>query len=101
MSTLVRHVVHGSVHELTMARAPVNALDPALCTELTATMSAAISDGAQGIVLSGGPMVFSAGLDVPYLVSLGNDRASLRAAWQSFFDAAHALAKSPVPVAAS
>jgi enoyl-CoA hydratase/carnithine racemase len=46
-------------------------------------------------------MVFSAGLDVPYLVSLGSDRAALRSAWQDFFAAAQALAQSPVPVAAA
>jgi enoyl-CoA hydratase/carnithine racemase len=101
MSNLVRHVVHGSVHELNLARAPVNALNPALCTELAASIGRAIDDGAQGLVLSGGPMVFSAGLDVPYLVSLGNDRAALRAAWQDFFAAAQALAQAPVPVVAA
>jgi enoyl-CoA hydratase/carnithine racemase len=101
MNNLVRHVVHGPVHELNMARAPVNALNPALCTELVAAISRAIDDGAQGLVLSGGPMVFSAGLDVPYLVSLGSDRAALRSAWQDFFAAAQALAQSPVPVAAA
>jgi enoyl-CoA hydratase/carnithine racemase len=101
MSNLVRHVIHGSVHELNMARAPVNALNPALCTELRAAIDRAIEDGAHALVLSGGPMVFSAGLDVPYLVSLGNDRAALRSAWQDFFAAARALARSPVPAVAA
>jgi enoyl-CoA hydratase/carnithine racemase len=45
--------------------------------------------------------VFSAGLDVPYLVSLGEDRIALRAAWEGFFEAARALAHSPVPVVAA
>lgn len=101
MSNLVRHVVHGSVHELNMARAPVNALNPGLCTELTTAIDHAIDDGAQALVLSGGPMVFSAGLDVPHLVSLGNDRAALRSAWKDFFSAAQALARSPIPVVAA
>jgi enoyl-CoA hydratase/carnithine racemase len=45
--------------------------------------------------------VFSAGLDVPYLLSLGSDRAALTAAWEAFFGAARALAESPVPVVAA
>jgi len=101
MGDLVRHVSHGAVHELQLARPPVNALDPALCGELAGALAAAIAAGAQGIVLSGGPKVFSAGLDVPYLLSLGSDRGALTAAWESFFAAARALARSPVPVAAA
>ena len=101
MSELVERSIHGAVHELKLARAPVNALDPALCGSLTAALSDAIGAGAQGIVLSGGPKVFSAGLDVPYLLGLGAGRDQLKAAWNAFFSAARALANSPVPVAAA
>ena len=101
MSELVERRIHGAVHELTLARAPVNALNPALCEALATALSEAIGSGAQGIVLSGGPKVFSAGLDVPYLLGLGNDRDRLRSSWNAFFDAARALANSPVPVAAA
>ena len=85
--------------ELKLARAPVNALDPALCRDLRAALDAAVIDEARGIVLSGGPKVFSAGLDVPYLLGLGDDREALTSAWQTFFAAARALAACPVPVA--
>ena len=64
-------------------------------------LAQALADGAEGIVLSGGPKVFSAGLDVPYLLSLGEDRVALHAAWEAFFDAARDLVRSPVPVAAA
>ncbi|MEO6263395.1 MAG: enoyl-CoA hydratase/isomerase family protein [Luteimonas sp.] len=101
MSALVHSVEHGAVHELQLARAPVNALNPALCGGLSTAIAAALDAGAQGIVLSGGPKVFSAGLDVPHLLALGDDRAALTAAWESFFDAARALAQSPVPVVAA
>ena len=87
--------------ELRLARAPVNALDPALCRDLQQALAAAIEQGAKGIVLSGNAKVFSAGLDVPHLLSLGADRAALLAAWGAFFDAARALANSPVPVVAA
>lgn len=101
MDPLVRSVVHGDVHELQLARPPVNALNPALCTALVEALARAIAAGARGIVLSGGPKVFSAGLDVPLLLSLGQDRQALAGAWDSFFAAARALAGAPVPVVAA
>ena len=101
MGDLVRHAIHGAVHELQLARPPVNALDPVLCGDLADALARAIGAGAHGIILSGGPKVFSAGLDVPYLLSLRNDRVALTAAWERFFAAARALAHSPVPVAAA
>lgn len=101
MSSLVQSIANGRVHELQLARPPVNALNPALCGDLLAAIASAIDAGAQGIVLSGAPKVFSAGLDVPYLLGLGDDRGALTAAWESFFAAARALAQSPVPVVAA
>jgi enoyl-CoA hydratase/carnithine racemase len=100
-STLVERVEHGPIRELKLARGPVNALNPALCGALSAALAEAARDGVQALVLSGGPKVFSAGLDVPYLLSLGDDRAALTTAWESFFDAARALAAFPSPVAAA
>lgn len=100
-STLVERIEHGPIRELKLARAPVNALNPELCGALSAALAEAARDGVQGLVLSGGPKVFSAGLDVPYLLSLGDDRAALMAAWESFFAAARALAAFPAPVVAA
>ncbi|MFX9177175.1 enoyl-CoA hydratase-related protein, partial [Acinetobacter baumannii] len=77
---------------ITLARPPVNALDPELCDDLTRAVRQAAEQGAAGIVLAGGPKVFSAGLDVPFLLSLGDDRARVRSAWQAFFAAARTLA---------
>ena len=100
--SLVETIRHdGGIHELRLARAPVNALNPALCEALREAISTALADDAQGLVLSGGPKTFSAGLDVPYLLGLGDDRVALTAAWESFFQAARALAESPVPVVAA
>jgi enoyl-CoA hydratase/carnithine racemase len=98
---LVERISHGPIVELRLARPPVNALDPTLCNDLRTSLAEAIAGGAQGILLSGGPKVFSAGLDVPFLLSLGDDRVALMSAWSAFFDAARALAESPVPVAAA
>jgi enoyl-CoA hydratase/carnithine racemase len=90
---------HDGIHHLRLARAPVNALNPELCHALAAAIDGAVAGGAQGIVLDGGPKVFSAGLDVPHLLSL--DGTGLRAAWEAFFQAARSLAASPVPVVAA
>lgn len=99
--SLIDTTIHGHVHELRLARAPVNALNPELCNAITHALRDAVSNGAQGIVLAGGPKVFSAGLDVPYLLSLGTDQDSLLQAWAAFFTAARTLASSPVPVVAA
>lgn len=100
-NALIETTVHGGIHQLRMNRPPVNALDPALCTALTAALQDAFAQGARGIVLAGGAKVFSAGLDVPYLLSLGEDRTALMQAWEAFFQTARTLATSPVPVAAA
>lgn len=91
----------GDIVEIRLARPPVNALDPALCDGLRTAVAEAIAQGAKGLILSGNPKVFSAGLDVPHLLSLGDDRPALLAGWGAFFDAARALTGSPVPVVAA
>lgn len=99
---LVETVRHDdAVHELRLARPPVNALDPALCKAIRGSIADAVADGARGLVLSGGPKVFSAGMDVPYLLGLGDDRDALESAWDAFFDAAREIAACPVPVVAA
>lgn len=100
MTSLIAIEDHGSIRELRLARAPVNALNPALCAELTSAIADAAAQGVQGLVLSGGPKVFSAGLDVPHLLTI-DDRDALKAAWETFFAAARALAASPMPVVAA
>jgi enoyl-CoA hydratase/carnithine racemase len=98
---LVETFSSDGIVEIRLARAPVNALNPALCEDLVAALADAVQGGAQGIVLAGGAKVFSAGLDVPHLLSLGDDREALMSAWQGFFDAARAVAECPVPVVAA
>ena len=100
MTALIDTHDHGAVRELRLARPPVNALDPALCLALRDALAQAATDGIGGVVLAGGPKVFSAGLDVPHLLAL-TDPAALRAAWDAFFAAARALAAAPMPVVAA
>lgn len=100
MTSLLAATDHGSIREIRLSRAPVNALNPDLCAELTTAIGDATAQGVQGLVLSGGPKVFSAGLDVPHLLTL-TSQTELKAAWETFFDAARALAACPVPIVAA
>ncbi|MEO8001667.1 MAG: enoyl-CoA hydratase/isomerase family protein [Arenimonas sp.] len=96
---MIEIIQHGSIHEINLARPPVNAMNFDLLDALTNAIEAAPANGARGLILSGGEKVFSGGLDVPYLMSL--DKAGLLRCWSRFFDAARALANSSVPVVAA
>ena len=101
MTTHVQTLDHGRIRELRLARPPVNALDPALCRALITTLDAAVADGVDAVVLSGAPGIVSAGLDVPHLMALGQDRQALHAGWGAFFGAARSLAALRIPVVAA
>lgn len=90
---------HGPIHEIRLARPPANALNTELLAQLRDAVEAAPANGAQGLILSSGPGFFSGGMDVPVLMAL--DRPALSIAWQHFFAAVRALAKSRIPVAAA
>lgn len=89
---------HG-ILELRLARPPVNALNPELVTRLREAIERAPGEGVAGLLLSGSPGLFSAGLDIPALLQL--DRPAMRLFWNDFFGVCAALARSPIPVAAA
>jgi len=92
---MLNRIEHDSgILELNMARAPVNALNLELLTALKEAVEAAPSQGAQALVLSGSPNVFSAGLDLIWL--LQQDEATLRKCWETFFGCCRAFATSPL-----
>lgn len=100
MSELVQVLSHGAVRELRLARPPVNALDDALMRALRRALEDSFADArVAGVVLSGNERVFSGGLDVPHLISHGQDRNALRATWSAFLGLAGVIAAAPVPVA--
>jgi Delta3-Delta2-enoyl-CoA isomerase len=90
---------HEAIVELRLARPPVNALDPQLVRHLRTAIESAPALGARGIVLSGKTGMFSAGLDVPVLLSLG--RKELIAFFSDFFGLCGAIASSAIPVVAA
>jgi enoyl-CoA hydratase/carnithine racemase len=97
--TILETIRHDAIHELRLARPPVNALDAQLIHALREAVEAAPAQGARGIVLSGRSGMFSGGLDVPSLLQL--DRPRMSAIWSDFFGLLAALARSPVPIVAA
>ena len=92
-------IQHDAIAEIRLARPPVNALNLELLHALRSAVSGALAGGARGMVISGVPGMFSAGVDVPAVLQM--DRAGTRAYWRELFATAAALACSPVPVAAA
>lgn len=90
---------HGNIRELRLARPPVNALNGELVNNLRMALAKAREDGKQGIVLSGRPGMFSAGLDLKAL--LGLKRPEMDQFWRDFFALLRDLANSPCPVVAA
>lgn len=88
---------HGSIRELQLNRPPANALSPELIDALRSAVIAAPGAGVEALVISGLPGMFSAGLDVPHLLTL--DRDGITDAWRRFLQLLGTLAQCPVPIA--
>lgn len=96
---MIERLRHRDILEIRLARPPVNALNPELLAQLRHAIASAPGEDVRGLVISGGPTVFSAGLDVPYLLTL--QRTELEAAWREFFGVLEVLARSPLPSVAA
>jgi enoyl-CoA hydratase/carnithine racemase len=92
-------ISHGSIQEIQLARPPVHALDLAMLDALRAAIDTSVRDGAHGIMLSGAPGLFSAGVDIPAL--MGADRDAVRTYWRAFFALCGTLAHAPIPLVAA
>ena len=90
---------HEVAREIRFARPPVNAFNVELLERLNQALDAARADSCRAIVLSGRPGMFTAGLDVPELLTL--DRKQMLRGWEVFFGAQARLAAAPIPVAAA
>jgi Delta3-Delta2-enoyl-CoA isomerase len=96
---MLETLTHNDILELRLARPPVNALSPELIALLRQSVIAAPDSGARAVVISAGPGLFSAGLDVPALLKL--DKAGMLAMWADFFGLLGAIAFSPIPTVAA
>jgi len=97
MLNLITH--DNAIREIQLARPPVNALNQELLEALRKAIDDSLREGVRGIVLSGAPGLFSAGVDVPAL--LPRDRAGVREYWREFFALCGSLARAPIPLAAA
>lgn len=96
---MILTIAHDLIRELRLNRPPANALSPELIAALQQAVDAAPRDGAQALVISGSPGMFSGGLDVPRLLTL--DRTAMASLWRDFYALLRTLAASPIPVAAA
>lgn len=87
---------HGAVREIRLNRPPANALSPELVETLIAALREA-GEQAEAVVVSGLPGMFSAGLDVPQLITLEND--AMNRFWKRFTALLETIACMPVPTA--
>lgn len=92
-------IAHDDIREIQLARPPVNALSMDMLTSLRGAINDSVSQGARGLVISGAQGLFSAGVDVPALLSL--DRDGVRTYWHEFFALCADMAKAPIPMAAA
>ncbi len=90
------HNHENHIRELKLARPPVNALNPEMIETLNEAVRSAWDDESSALILSGSPGLFSAGLDVPELLTL--DRGGMQRFWGQLFELLENLARSPVPV---
>jgi enoyl-CoA hydratase/carnithine racemase len=93
---MLETIDHGRVRELRLGRPPANAIN----TELTDLLKEALAEAhatAEAVVISGRPGMFSAGMDVPELISLDRDQFSTY--WRGFLEMLERIACMPVPTA--
>ena len=96
---MLETIRHDAIVELRLARPPVNAFDTALSRELRLAVEAAAKD-ARGIVISGRPGLFSAGLDVAAVLQL-DQAGRLGELWREYSELCRTIAASSIPVVAA
>lgn len=90
---------HVTVREFRLNRPPVNALSPELISALREAIVRAPQDGVRALVISGTPGRFSAGLDLPLLLTLRE--AEMKVLWNELYGLLRVIATSPVPIVAA
>ena len=96
---MIAVIEHGQIRELQLNRPPANALSTEMMHAIRLAVEAAPQEGARALVLSGSPGMFSAGLDVPLLLTL--DRSGISEAWCALYAMMEAIARSSIPIVAA
>lgn len=97
MGVRVEH--HDGCAVVRMEAGKVNAMDLALCEDLTAVFAALPGEGARAVVLTGNGRAFSAGVDLPAIVHGGSDHA--RAFVAALARCFETVLRCPLPVVAA
>lgn len=90
---------HGPMREIRLSRPPVNALNSELVSALRKALQGAAESGCEGVVLSGRPGMFSAGLDLKALLQMS--REQMGEFWRDFFALLEQVARFPMPIVAA
>lgn len=90
---------HDGIRTIQLNRPPVNALNLELLTAISDCVNSASSEGAKGIVLTGLPGMFSAGLDLKALQKA--EPKGVQEIVEALNNACKSIAKSPIPVIAA
>ncbi len=97
MGVRVEH--HGGCAVVRMESGKINAMDLALCEDLSAAFGSLPEQGARAVVLTGNGRAFSAGVDLPAIIQGGGDhaRAFVAALGRCF----ESVLRCPLPVVAA
>ncbi|GAB4126405.1 MAG: enoyl-CoA hydratase/isomerase family protein [Wenzhouxiangellaceae bacterium] len=94
-------IEHNEIRELRLQRPPVNALNPELLEAMRTQLNEVHKQPQRyaGLIVSGQPGIFTAGLDLPELLQCS--RQQMQGFWVLFHDLWRLLATCPVPVVAA
>jgi len=96
---MITTIEHGPIRELRLNRPPANALSAELMRAIREAIDEAPTAGVRSLVISGSTGMFSGGLDVPLLLTLG--RPGIAEAWRELYAMMRAIACSTIPIAAA
>ena len=86
---------HGKIREIRLNRPPANAINRDLIESMGEALIAA-SGNAEAVIISGRPGMFSAGLDIPELLTL--EREEFAITWRGFLRNLKNIALMPIPI---
>ncbi len=96
---MLERIEHDEIVEIRLSRPPVNALTPEMLRAFALQVRRESEGGAEALIISGRPGMFSAGLDVGHFLTL--DEAQVRAGFAALFEAMRTVARSKIPIVAA
>jgi enoyl-CoA hydratase/carnithine racemase len=94
LENVILKEIRGEYAILTLSHKKVNAIDTDLCLALQMRFRQLVVDRVRGVIVTGKPGLFSAGLDIPYLAGLTSEQ--LRQWNDLFFNTVTTIVSSPL-----